>query len=76
MKKRRYYVVWNGHNPGIYNNWSQCNESVNGFSGSHYKTFPDFEDALAAFYMGYKAYEQQRKRNRGQDQVNSRQNAA
>jgi ribonuclease HI len=65
MKKNKWYVVWNGRKPGIYNNWDQCDESVHGFSDCHYKTFPDFEDALAAFYMGYAAYAEQRKRNRG-----------
>ncbi|HJD53076.1 MAG TPA: RNase H1/viroplasmin domain-containing protein, partial [Candidatus Avibacteroides avistercoris] len=28
MSKNKYYAVWAGHNPGIYDSWSKCSEQV------------------------------------------------
>ncbi len=45
MLKNKYYAVKKGKKQGIYNNWNECKNQVNGFSGAEYKTFDTFEDA-------------------------------
>ena len=56
MAKNKFYVVWAGRNPGIYDSWDTCKQEVNGFEGAKYKGFPDRTSAEAAFHMGYEAY--------------------
>jgi len=41
MAKKKYYVVWEGRVKGIFDNWSECNNSVKAFTGAKYKSFPD-----------------------------------
>lgn len=49
MKNNKYYVVFKGHNTGIYDNWNDCNKQVNGFSGTIHKSFQSLEEANSAF---------------------------
>lgn len=51
--KRKYYVVWQGLSPGIYDSWEECQAQVEGFAGARYKSFPDIESATAAFRGTY-----------------------
>ena len=30
----KYYVVFKGHNPGVYDNWDEVNEQTKGFPGA------------------------------------------
>ena len=48
-KKSKFYVVWVGQNPGIYNTWSECQEQIIGFPNAKYKSFKTLEAAEAAF---------------------------
>jgi ribonuclease HI len=48
-KKQMYYVVWNGHEPGIYTKWSEAQKQIVGFKGSIYKTFGSKKLAEKAF---------------------------
>ena len=48
-KKPKYYVVWQGHSPGVYDNWNDCAEQVKGFSNARYKAFDTAEAAQQAF---------------------------
>lgn len=48
-KKPRFYVVWKGRQPGVFNNWGDCAYSVNGFPGAQYKSFATRQEAVAAF---------------------------
>ena len=52
-KKQKYYVVWQGNTPGIYNNWEECKEQVVGVSAAQYKSFESREEAEAAFQRPY-----------------------
>ncbi len=58
MKKQKYYVVWVGVKPGIYDSWTDCQLQTKGYEGAKYKSFdtlPEAERALAsspACYMG------------------------
>ena len=49
MAKSKYYVVWNGRKPGIYEGWDKCKEQVAGFNGAKFKGFPTKDLALSAF---------------------------
>lgn len=51
-KKCKYYVVWKGVEPGIYDNWEDCEEQVATFPGARYKSFPSYEAAVQAFRSG------------------------
>lgn len=46
--KSQYYVVWKGHNPGIYDSWDQCKKQVDGFTAALYKGFSTLEEARMA----------------------------
>ena len=35
----KYYAVKAGNNPGLFDNWPECQESIKGFSGAVYKSF-------------------------------------
>ena len=40
-----YYAVKIGRNPGIYDNWNDCKENVNGFKGAKFHKFTTYEEA-------------------------------
>ena len=46
---RRFYVVWEGREPGVYDSWEECEAQVNGYPGAKYKSFSSQADAVAAF---------------------------
>lgn len=52
MAKKKYYVVWQGAKPGIYDKWKDCQAQIMGFPGAKYKSFPTESAAKAAFYNG------------------------
>ena len=43
----KYYAVKVGNNPGLFDNWAECQESIKGFSGAVYKSFNSKEEAEA-----------------------------
>lgn len=47
--KPKYYVVWEGLQPGIYDNWEDCQEQINHFPGAKFKSFKTKAEAIAAF---------------------------
>lgn len=47
--KRKFYVVWEGRAPGVYDSWEECEAQVNGYPGARYKAFSSQADAVAAF---------------------------
>jgi ribonuclease HI len=49
MAKRKFYVVWVGLEPGIYEDWSDCYEQINGFPGARYKAYDSQTAATIAF---------------------------
>lgn len=49
MAQRKFYVVWEGHNPGIYDSWEECKDQVEGYPGAKYKAFNDQNEATEAF---------------------------
>jgi len=49
MLKKKFYVVWKGLKPGIYDNWNECEKQIKGFEGALYKSFETYTDAEKAF---------------------------
>lgn len=47
--KRKYYVVWTGRAPGIYDTWEECKAQVEGFPGARYRAYTDLEEATESF---------------------------
>lgn len=47
--KKKYYVVWNGREPGVYDNWDDALEQVTNFPDAKFKSFPTQAAAIAAF---------------------------
>jgi ribonuclease HI len=45
----KWYVVWIGRDPGIYQSWKECSNQVDGFKGAKFKSFPTREEAKEAF---------------------------
>ncbi|MFC4666804.1 viroplasmin family protein [Falsiporphyromonas endometrii] len=51
--KRKWYVVWEGHHPGVYDTWLDCKAQVDGFPGCKYRSYPTPQEAQEAFDAGY-----------------------
>lgn len=49
MEKRKYYVVWEGRAPGIYESWEECKQQIDNYKGARYKAFPSREGAIRAY---------------------------
>ena len=49
MARRKFYVVWVGHKPGIYDSWEECQAQVTNFPGAKFKAFDDQTTATLAY---------------------------
>jgi len=49
-KSKKYYVVWVGVKPGVYDSWSECQAQIKGFPAAKYKSFKTKEQASKAFH--------------------------
>lgn len=49
MANRKFYVVWEGRAPGIYDSWEECKAQVEGLPDARFKSFPDQRSATEAF---------------------------
>ena len=47
--KNKFFVVWEGVNPGIYSSWNECKQQIEGFKGAIYKGFETEEEAQKAY---------------------------
>ena len=73
-KKPKYYVVWEGHTPGIYTEWEAAEAQVKGYPEAVFKAFSSREEAEIAFEEGPLEYVGQRTTdNRQQTTDNSQQ---
>ena len=55
MPKQKFYVVWRGRKPGVYDSWDDCKQQVEGFGEAAYKAYATLEDAEEAFWRGKEA---------------------
>ena len=56
MTKQKYYVVWKGNNPGIYQSWERCQIEIKNAKGALFKSFSDEEEAKKAYEQGHETY--------------------
>lgn len=56
--RRKFYVVWVGHDTGVFDSWDECKLQITNCPGARYKSFDSQEEAIAAYrgnpddYMG------------------------
>ena len=55
-KGKKFYVVWKGKHPGIFDSWADCKAQIEGFKGAEYKSFPSFAEAKKAYNGNYLEY--------------------
>lgn len=72
-KKQKYYVVWQGKQPGIYSDWEECKAQVTGVQGAQYKGFDSMAEAEAAIKLPYSSFVVQGNQN-NQNTPNTRSN--
>ena len=46
---KKFYVVWQGRETGIFTDWNTCKKQVDAFAGAKYKSFKTQAEAQAAF---------------------------
>ena len=56
MGKQKYYVVWKGKKPGVYDSWQKCQEEIKNIKGARFKSFDDVKKADNAYSIGYDEY--------------------
>ena len=56
MARQKYYVVWKGKEPGVYDTWKECERQIRNFDGALYKSFYDKGLAKSAFLNDPKNY--------------------
>lgn len=56
-KQPKFYVVWKGLKPGVFDTWTECQAQVAGYSGAKFKSFATREAALEAFDQDYEQFE-------------------
>ena len=58
MSKQKFYVVWKGNNPGVYQSWEKCQNEIKNVNGALFKSFSSLEEAKKAYDQGYEEYKQ------------------
>lgn len=48
-KGKKYYVIFKGHNPGVYDDWNDAREQIDGFSTPVYKGYGSPAEAAEAY---------------------------
>ena len=56
MANKKFYVVWKGNRPGIYEKWEDCKSAIKDYKGAIYKSFPSFDLAKKAYKSDYKDF--------------------
>ncbi|HET8737185.1 MAG TPA: ribonuclease H family protein [Pricia sp.] len=55
-KKQKFYTVWKGKRPGVYDTWDDCKAAITGYKGAQYKSFSTLEAAKMAYNGNYEEY--------------------
>ena len=48
-KKTKFYVVWEGLRTGVFDSWTECKASIQGYPNARYKAFTNKDEAEAAY---------------------------
>lgn len=54
--KIKFYTVWKGRNPGVYESWDACQQQIKGFDGAQFKSFESRSEAEQALDKNYWDY--------------------
>lgn len=68
-KKPKFYVVWEGHEIGIYSSWNECKNYTANYPNAKYKSFSSLEEAKQAFNEGYVSHFKYAKKDNVQKQT-------
>ena len=49
MSARKFYVVWDGRAPGLYDSWEEARLQIEGFPNARYRAYGSQEEATRAF---------------------------
>ena len=60
---KKYYVVWEGLEKGIFKSWDKCKKSIQGVKNAKYKSFDSLEVAEKAFKGRYEDYKGKKNNN-------------
>ena len=55
-KISKFYVVWSGIKPGVYNSWDECQKQILNYPNAKYKGFTTQIEAEKAFAMRYEDF--------------------
>lgn len=53
MQANKYYVVWKGYAPGVYDSWEEAEIQVSGYPEASYRAFKTQEAAVEAWREGF-----------------------
>ncbi len=53
MQASKYYVVWRGYAPGIYDSWEEAEIQISGYPDASYRAFKSLEAATEAYREGF-----------------------
>jgi ribonuclease HI len=56
VAKAKFYTVWEGHKPGVYDNWADAKRQVDGYPQAKYKSFGSRLEAETALKGNYWQY--------------------
>ncbi|MDY0344462.1 MAG: ribonuclease H family protein [Lentimicrobium sp.] len=51
-KGKKFYVVWNGRKPGVFDTWAECEVQVKGFEAARFKGYESEKEAIEAYNAG------------------------
>ena len=74
-KKPKYYVVWEGHTPGIYTAWEEAEAQVKGYPEAVFKAFSSREEAEIPYEEGPLDYIGKNEGDKGQGAIDKGQEA-
>jgi ribonuclease HI len=53
MAQTKFYVVWVGHKPGVYNTWAECQAQTKGYPQAKFKSYESEAEARQAMERGW-----------------------
>jgi ribonuclease HI len=56
MAGKKWYVVWKGLRPGVYDTWQECKQQIDGFEEARYKSFETQVQAVEAYRSDPREY--------------------
>ncbi|WP_127845909.1 ribonuclease H1 domain-containing protein [Psychroflexus aestuariivivens] len=62
-KQKKFYVVWEGVEPGVYDTWNECKIKIQNYPNAKYKSFPSLTEAKDAYSLGYFSYKKSEKKS-------------